>query len=131
MTAFQECPVCGAPIVITESGLAYCPACEPQSKAMTAPCPVCHGSGDRPQAEGQSCPVCAGSGVSPYLPPPAAIAEHWGYLLGLDSHERGLTRDDSPFLRRSDADQAWRLGWARADRDAVTEHYREKEHAHG
>jgi hypothetical protein len=93
-------------------------------------CGACNGTGDwiNPRTgKVETCPTCGGSGISPLgASVPDAIREHWGFSLGLDGHDKGLTRDDSPFYRHSSADQAWRLGWARAERAAVRAVIREK-----
>lgn len=52
--------------------------------------------------------------------------EHWGYLLGLDDHGKGLTRDDCPFLADTEAARCWRVGWDVAEREEIRESHSEK-----
>ena len=118
MIGFIACSKCKSPLVITDKGLVYCPVCDPQSCAA---CPACRGA-ERPT----TCRVCAGSNVSPYMAAPAAVVEHISYGWGIRDHGHGLKRDDSPHFRHSEADRAWRAGWARAEREAIRESIREK-----
>jgi hypothetical protein len=123
-TAFQECPVCGSPVAITDDGLVYCPVCEPQKRvAAVLPfhrnaCPRCHGLAAR-----SSCVPCAGSGVSR---PDAAMREHWGYRKGYRAHGMGLGAATSPFGHGTFADRCWRAGWQRAERDDIAASHAEK-----
>lgn len=86
---FMQCPVCGAPVVVTDQGLVYCPICDPQQK-------------------------------------PDATREHWGYLMGLDDHSKGQSRDDVPFLAGSEAARCWLAGWDAAEREDIAESHRDK-----
>lgn len=129
--AFMECPNCGSPVVITESGLIYCPVCEPQNYrgAIVLPfhrnaCRHCLGHRER---DGATCVACAGSGVDR---PDEAMRESWAYRWGYRDWARAgslkLTADDSPFARGTFADRCWRAGWLRAERDDIAESHAEK-----
>jgi hypothetical protein len=56
----------------------------------------------------------------------AATREHWGYLLGLDDHDKGLTRSDCPFFAGSEAARCWLAGWETVEREEIRESHREK-----
>jgi hypothetical protein len=57
---------------------------------------------------------------------PAAIREHWGYLLGLHDHSKGAARTDIPFSPDGFAAHCWLAGWDVAERDEISESHREK-----